>query len=155
VRQSGRQRQALEIAEARVLKALADLCSDDVTPYPTGFDEDEGLPNLLLAGERPLGIVDVSVSGDGDEPIITMELLPVVDTPIGVKMVEAWSSGPPPARYRVRCWTFEWHGDDVRKRVIKYSVDVPREAMRALPALMLAGAAGWPLPSTAISAEND
>lgn len=151
VQHAGRSRQTLEIAEQHVLRALRDLCSEDVEPHPAGFGDAEGLPNLLLVGAKPLGILDAGVSGDGEEPVITMELLPVCDVPFGARIVESWSAGAQGHRYRERVWTFEWEGPPHHTREIKYCLDVRDADLRAEPALLLARRAGWPLPSTVIA----
>lgn len=83
-------RSLLEHAEAHVLRILDDLCGD-VEAYPTAFGDDAGLASLILVGaqEHERGVLDVSISGDRDEPVILMEMLPLRAGPISVRLIEA------------------------------------------------------------------
>jgi len=86
----------LEHAEAHVLRILDDLCGD-VEAYLTAFGDDAGLAGLILVGaqEHERGVLDVSISGDRDELVILMEMLPLRAGPISVRLIEAWRPGGP------------------------------------------------------------
>ncbi len=89
------------------------------------------------------------MSGTGEEPVITMELLPITATPLRVKLIEEYGPGGPGARHRERRWTFEWEGESLRRREIKYPLVMtprPTTPRAEVAALKLAGLAGWPLP---------
>lgn len=52
IRVAGGKKGPLEVGEEHLLRALRDLCSGDVEPYPVDLGDANGLPNLLLVDPR-------------------------------------------------------------------------------------------------------
>jgi hypothetical protein len=141
----------IEGAKMQITRALTELCAGDLEPYSPGHRSgDETDAALMLVGEPPCSILDIGLGGTGDEPVITMELLPVGDAPMTAEMVERWGPGEQGSRPRRVEWTFRW--DAGPERTIVYDIQHNGNAAnyasdgRRRTALMLAGLAGWPLP---------
>lgn len=144
-------RALLQGADMQIMRVLSELCAPDLEPYDPGAKGDEeAVATLMLAGEPPCGILDIEVSGTYRDPKISMELLPVGQAPLTASMVEESAPGEPGGRPRRVRWNFHW--DSGRQREIFYDIERNGNAAshgsdaRRRTALMLAQAAGWPLP---------
>ena len=80
------QRDAIIGSRDHLARMLQDLCSTDVKAYlPCAWGTAEESVSLMLVTAGDRGIVDLSVSGTEEEPVCTLELLPVRPTPLHVR----------------------------------------------------------------------
>ncbi len=143
-------KQALVMGREHVLRVFDELCGD-VEPYQPGWATGAA-PSLVLVGPEACGLLDVVVSGTGEDLDVAIELLPLRDAPFSVTAVDQWGSGGPGVRQRHVRWTFGWQGGSHSLREVMYRLepdgrpaDAEAEAHQ-LAALRLARLAGWPLP---------
>jgi hypothetical protein len=145
-------RQTLQGGDMQIRRVLSELCAPDVEIYdPGAATGDDSTAAVMLLGAQGRGILDVEVSGTGDEPVISIVLLPVGDTPFTAS-VDRWGAGEPSARSRDVRWLFEWECGKTREVLYRLEhngrgADQVADARRR-SALMLAALAGWPLPAT-------
>jgi hypothetical protein len=145
-------RQTLKGGEMQIMRVLSEVCAPDVEIYDPGpATGDDSAAGVMLVGAEPLGILDVEVSGTGEEPVISIALLPVGDTPFTASVVDRWGPGERGNRSREVRWLFEWDSGKTRQIIYRlehsgrgddYTADARRRS-----ALMLASVAGWPLPA--------
>lgn len=83
-KQPGADPHLLAAARGELLDILDRLVSDDMTAQAVGSMDGTEAPSLMLVGTT--GILDVSVAGPPDEPVIEVELLHVKLPPIGVTL---------------------------------------------------------------------
>lgn len=145
---------ALQGGEMQVMRVLTELCAGHLEAYqPGGPDGDASYVGAMLAGKQGDGILDVEISGTGDEPVIAIKLLPVEYVPFVADVEDRWGPGEPGHRARRVEWRFRWGNG--QERTIVYDLAPNGDGLswgmepRKTAALMLARIAGWPLPDTA------
>jgi len=152
IKRAGAARDLLETRQD-VARALRELCVPEVEPYPVSYvAADDATTTMILVPEEG-AMIEVSVSGTANEPVITMVSLPLVDTPLAARMTECWGPGDAGARCRVRTWSFAHAGAPGWEQAISYAM--PEHGIREgssdddqrATAYRLAAAAGWPLPN--------
>jgi len=105
-------------------------------------------PSLMLVGAT--GIIDISVAGSPEEPVIGVELLHVKLPPIGVTLTDKLEASQADAgRRREWTWVFDFEGRPPVTVTHFAAVDAHGQQDRLAFALKIAHFAGWPLPATA------
>jgi hypothetical protein len=142
---------ALQGGEVQVMRVLTELCAPDLEAYhPGGAEDDESYVGVMLVGAGCDGILDIQASGTGDDPVVTIRLLPVGDATISAEVEDRWGPGEHGRRPRRVSWAFRWETGDERKIVYDLALNGEEYrygmAARRRSALMLARLAGWPLP---------
>jgi hypothetical protein len=146
-KQPGADPHLLAAARGELLDILDRLVSNDMTAQAVGSADGIEAPSLMLVGTT--GILDVSVAGPPDEPVIEVELLHVKLPPIGVTLTDKLEASEAGAgRRREWTWVFDFEGRPPVTVTHFGAADAHGQQDRLAFALKIAYFAGWPLPTT-------
>lgn len=147
-KQPGADPHLLAAARGELLDILDRLVSDDMMAQAVGSLDGTETPSLMLVGTT--GILDISVAGTSEEPVIEVELMHLKLPPIGVTLTDKLEASEAGAgRRREWTWVFDFEGRSPVTVTHFGAASAHGQQDRLAFALKIAHFAGWPLPAEA------